>query len=193
MTASALDFTTVIAFVLGAIVATVLLMMTVLRANANDARALRETIAARDADLATERVATATVQATIAQMKLGERDVEERLQRVAQTYVTEAREVLVKTAAERLVAQVTPLNERLDLLGKSLVDLGTARIEDQTRVATLLESLSTKMAGIDDATRRVERVLGHSQARGSWGEFELKRLLELTGMTEHRRGGPVSP
>jgi DNA recombination protein RmuC len=185
MTASALDFTTVIAFVLGAIVATVLLMMTVLRANANDARALRETLAARDADLATERVATATVQATIAQMKLGERDVEERLQRVAQTYVTEAREVLVKTAAERLVAQVTPLNERLDLLGKSLVDLGTARIEDQTRVATLLESLSTKMAGIDDATRRVERVLGHSQARGSWGEFELKRLLELTGMTEH--------
>lgn len=185
MTASALDFTTVIAFVLGAIVATVLLMMTVLRANANDARALRETLAARDADLATERVTTATVQATIAQMKLGERDVEERLQRVAQTYVTEAREVLVKTAAERLVAQVTPLNERLDLLGKSLVDLGTARIEDQTRVATLLESLTTKMAGIDDATRRVERVLGHSQARGSWGEFELKRLLELTGMTEH--------
>jgi|GEM_PF-5165639 len=185
MTASALDFTTVIAFVLGAIVATVLLMMTVLRANANDARALREALAARDADLATERVATATVQATIAQMKLGERDVEERLQRVAQAYVTEAREVLVKTAAERLVAQVTPLNERLDLLGKSLVDLGTARIEDQTRVATLLESLSTKMAGIDDATRRVERVLGHSQARGSWGEFELKRLLELTGMTEH--------
>lgn len=185
MTASALDFTTVIAFVLGAIVATVMLMMTVLRANGNDARALRETIAARDADLATERVATATVQATIAQMKLGERDVEERLQRVAQAYVTEAREVLVKTAAERLVAQVTPLNERLDLLGKSLVDLGTARVEDQTRVATLLESLSTKMAGIDDATRRVERVLGHSQARGSWGEFELKRLLELTGMTEH--------
>ena len=41
------------------------------------------------------------------------------------------------------------------------------------------------MAGIDDATKRVERVLGNSQARGSWGEFELKRLLELTGMTEH--------
>ncbi len=138
----------------------------------------------------------ASAQATIVQIKLGERDVEQRLQRVAQTYVTEAREVLVKAAAdrfagdatafrERLVAQVNPLNERLDLLGKSLVDLGTARTEDQTRVATLLESLSTKMAGIDDATKRVERVLGNSQARGSWGEFELKRLLELTGMTEH--------
>lgn len=132
----------------------------------------------------------------IEQMKLGERDVEERLQRVAATYVDEAREVLVKAAAERfagdadafrerLVAQVAPLNERIDVLGKSLTDLGTVRAQDQTRVATLLEGLDAKMAGIDDATKRVERVLGNSQARGSWGEFELKRLLELTGMTQH--------
>ena len=245
MTTSALDPTIGIAFVTGAIIATVTLLMIVFRARsraranaADDVRTLREMVSARDADLAAERIVLATVraeavhgaslvaearaalvetvrnlerslertgalerelasaQATIAQMKLGERDVEERLQRVAQTYVAEAREVLVKAAAERfagdatafrerLVAQVNPLNERLDLLGKSLVDLGTARTEDQTRVATLLESLSTKMAGIDDATKRVERVLGNSQARGSWGEFELKRLLELTGMTEH--------
>jgi len=134
--------------------------------------------------------------ATIEQMKLGEQDVEARLQRVAGLYVAEARDVLVKAASERfhgdaaafrerLVASVAPLNERIDLLGKSLVDLGTARTQDRERVATLLEGLNAKMAGIDDATRRVERVLGNSQARGSWGEFELKRLLELTGMTEH--------
>jgi DNA recombination protein RmuC len=134
--------------------------------------------------------------ATIRQMKLSESDVEARLQRIAGVYVTEARDVLVKAAAERfqgdasafrerLVASVAPLNERLDLLGKSLGDLGTARTQEQERVATLLEGLGSKMAGIDEATRRVERVLGNSQARGSWGEFELKRLLELTGMTEH--------
>lgn len=231
MTASALAPAILIAFVLGAIVATVTLQLTVLRAK-------NRAVSARDNELAGERISLATARleathgaslveevraslvealrnlqrsldrtgelerelasaaATIAQMKLGERDVEERLQRVAQTYVTEAREVLVNAAAERfagdatafrerLVAQVNPLSERLDLLGKSLVDLGTARTADQTRVATLLENLSAKMAGIDDATKRVERVLGNSQARGSWGEFELKRLLELTGMTEH--------
>jgi DNA recombination protein RmuC len=134
--------------------------------------------------------------ATIQQMRLGEQDVDARLQRIAESYVKEARDVLVKAAADRfhgdatafresLVASVNPLSERLDVLGKSLVDLGTARTADRERVATLLEGLSSKMAGIDDATRRVERVLGNSQARGSWGEFELKRLLELTGMTEH--------
>ncbi len=245
MTASALEPATIIAFVLGAILATVMLVATVLRTKdrdrssaCDDARSLRETLAARDADLTTERIALASARADaahaasltieartslaetarslersldrkgelecelasaqtrIAQMKLGERDVEERLQRVAHVYVTEAREVLVKAAADRfagdatafragLVAQVDPLSERLDLLGKSLADLGTTRTHDQARVATLLENLSTKLAGIDDATKRVERVLGNSQARGSWGEFELKRLLELTGMTEH--------
>ncbi|GAC1476117.1 MAG: hypothetical protein PVSMB8_02380 [Vulcanimicrobiaceae bacterium] len=138
----------------------------------------------------------AAAHATIAQIKAGERDVDERFQRVAAQYVAEARDVLVKAAADRfqgdaslfrekLVASVAPLNERLESLGKSLTDLGTARTADQERVATLLQGLDAKMAGIDHATRRVERVLGNSQARGSWGEFELKRLLELTGMTEH--------
>ncbi|MDQ2858205.1 MAG: DNA recombination protein RmuC [Candidatus Eremiobacteraeota bacterium] len=140
--------------------------------------------------------ALASATATIDQMRLSEKDVDARLQRVAATYVNEAREVLVNAAAERfqgdaaafrerLSASVAPLNERIDVLGKSLTDLGVARTQDQERVATLLEGLNAKMAGIDDATRRVERVLGNSQARGSWGEFELKRLLELTGMTEH--------
>ena len=134
--------------------------------------------------------------ARIEQIKVGEQDVEARLQRVAASYVNETRDVLVNAASERfagdasafrerLVASVAPLSDRIDVLGKSLVDLGTARTQDQERVATLLEGLNSKMAGIDDATRRVERVLGNSQARGSWGEFELKRLLELTGMTEH--------
>jgi DNA recombination protein RmuC len=134
--------------------------------------------------------------ARIEQMQLSEQDVEARLQRVASTYVNEAKEVLVQAAADRfqgdasafregLVASVTPLNERIELLGKSLADLGTARTQDQERVSTLLDGLNSKMAGIDDATRRVERVLGNSQARGSWGEFELQNLLELTGMTEH--------
>jgi DNA recombination protein RmuC len=138
----------------------------------------------------------ARVTETVAQMKLSEADVDARLQRIAGVYVAEARETLVKAAAERfagdastfresLVASVSPLNERLEVLGKSLTDLGSARTEEQTRVATLLSGLDSKMAGIDEATRRVERVLGNSQARGSWGEFELKRLLELTGMTEH--------
>ncbi|GAC1305761.1 MAG: DNA recombination protein RmuC [Vulcanimicrobiaceae bacterium] len=164
---------------------------------------LRATHAGVIAELAASRARTGELERLLAAateridaMTRGEEDVEARLQRVAGLYVAEARDVLVNAAAERfagdavafrerIVASVAPLNDRIDLLGKSLADLGTVRTHDHERVATLLEGLSSKMAGIDDATRRVERVLGNSQARGSWGEFELKRLLELTGMTEH--------
>ncbi len=140
--------------------------------------------------------ALASALGKIEQMKAGEADVEARLQRVAASYVNEARDVLLQAASERfagdanafrerMAASVEPLSNRIVSLDKSLGELGATRMQDQERVATLLEGLNAKMSGIDDATRRVERVLGNSQARGSWGEFELKRLLELTGMTEH--------
>jgi DNA recombination protein RmuC len=163
------------------------------KASRDEALQARDGSAQRVGELERE---LAAANATLVQLKISEQDVDARLQRIAGVYVAEAREVLVQAAAERfagdastfresLVASVTPLNERLEVLGKSIGELGTSRTEDRTRVATLLDGLHTKLAGLDEATRRVERVLGSSQARGSWGEFELKRLLELTGMTEH--------
>ncbi|MBC5822618.1 MAG: DNA recombination protein RmuC, partial [Candidatus Eremiobacteraeota bacterium] len=161
----------------------------VLGARESSIAALRANELQLEASLATERQ-------RLASQKANEQDVEARLQRVAKQYVDEARELLVASAADRLGSEATafreriattvaPLDERLNQLGASLASLGSERTKDQAHVATLLEALSGKMSGIDDATRRVERVLGSSQARGSWGEFELNRLLEMTGMTEH--------
>lgn len=160
-----------------------------LAASESTGGALRADASRLEAALAAERQ-------RVESLRSNETDVEARLQRVAKQYVDEARELLVKSAAERfgadaaafrerIVATVAPLGERLDQLGASLANLGSERTKDQAHVSTLLEALSGKMAGIDDATRRVERVLGNSQARGSWGEFELRRLLEIAGMTEH--------
>ncbi len=150
----------------------------------------------RSEELTAVRIELASERQRCESLKAGEVDVEARLQRVAQHYVDDARELLLKAASERfngdaaafrerIAASVSPLDERLTQLGKSLSELGTERTKDQERLAVLLESLNGKMSGIDDATRRVERVFGNSQARGSWGEFELQRLLEMTGMTEH--------
>jgi DNA recombination protein RmuC len=158
--------------------------------------ALQTKVEGLAADLTSARIDVATERTKCESLRASEVDVEARLQRVAQHYVDDARELLLKAASERfngdaaafrerIAASVSPLDERLTQLGKSLSDLGTERTKDQERVATLLEALNGKMSGIDDATRRVERVFGNSQARGSWGEFELQRLLEMTGMTEH--------
>ncbi len=158
--------------------------------------ALQAKVEGLGSELTSARIAIATERQKCESLKQSEVDVEARLQRVAQHYVEDARELLLKAASERfngdaaafrerIAASISPLDERLTQLGKSLSELGTERTKDQERLATLLEGLNGKMSGIDDATRRVERVFGNSQARGSWGEFELQRLLEMTGMTEH--------
>jgi DNA recombination protein RmuC len=148
----------------------------------------------RVAGLANEQLAGA--RSTIEAMKASEADVEARVIRIAQVNMAEVRETLLTAAAERfagdtgafrekLRATLLPLDEKLATIGASLTTFHEERARDQERQATVLDSLSSKMTGLDDATRRVERVLGNSQARGSWGEYELQRLLEATGMTQH--------
>ena len=146
------------------------------------------------AGLAHEQLAVA--RSTIATMKASQEDVEARVLRIAQANMAEVRDTLLAAAAERfagdsgafrekLRATLLPLDEKLATIGASLTTFHEERIRDQERQAVVLDSLSTKMTGLDDATRRVERVLGSSQTRGSWGEYELQRLLEATGMTQH--------
>ncbi len=186
----------ILAFVFGAVVVTALTWFLALVPLRRERLALQSKNDRLVAEVMSVRIELATELQRCESLKSSEMDVEARLQRVAKQYVDEAREALVKAAGERfsgdaaafrerMTASVSPLSERLEELGKSLSLLGSERTKDQERVATLLEALNGKMAGIDDATRRVERVFGNSQARGSWGEFELLRLLEMTGMTEH--------
>ena len=153
------------------------------------AAALRARVSELELVLAVERRSSEA-------LRENEADVNARFQRVAKAYVDDAQRQLLASTAERfdgnaaalragIDATVAPLQERLTALDGALAKLGTTRAADDARIATLFEGLTGKMTGIDDATRRVERVLGNSQARGSWGEHELQRLLEMTGMTQH--------
>jgi DNA recombination protein RmuC len=187
---------TPVALVLGALVLLVLAALLTFERIRREKLPLQAKIETLTAELTAARIDVATERQRCESLRACEADVEARLQRVAQHYVEDARKVLLQAASERfngdaaafrerMTASVGPLDERLVELRKSLSDLGSERTKNEERVATLLESLTGKMTGIDAATRRVEQIFGNSQARGSWGEFELKRLLEMTGMTEH--------
>ena len=80
--------------------------------------------------------------------------------------------VPVQLALGRLESAVTRADEvRTDT---------SARLAEQLRVVA--ETTTTSTAGLRRETARLVGALGHSEIRGRWGEFQLHRLLETSGL-----------
>ncbi|HYN57020.1 MAG TPA: DNA recombination protein RmuC [Motilibacterales bacterium] len=58
--------------------------------------------------------------------------------------------------------------------------MSTTQLADQLRAVAEATSISTD--GLRRETARLVGALGHSEVRGRWGEFQLRRLLESSGL-----------
>jgi DNA recombination protein RmuC len=105
---------------------------------------------------------------------------DERLKASQQAQVGE----LAKRAAE-VQQLVDPIKETLGKVAQSILDTDQARVASH---ATLMESvrLSTVTSQqLQGQTQSLVRALQAPQARGAWGEMQLRRVVELAGMLEH--------
>jgi DNA recombination protein RmuC len=84
------------------------------------------------------------------------------------------------------------LDERLDPLAGLLreykakvEELETNREKGFVNVQNAADRLLEAQRGVMDETRRLNTILGRSSSRGRWGEIQLERILEISGMTKH--------
>lgn len=80
---------------------------------------------------------------------------------------------------------VKPINESLMKVGTHLTELEKTRVEAYTEVRTQFEMLSTTQKQLRDETGKLVRALRSPSVRGRWGEMQLKRVVEISGMLEH--------
>jgi DNA recombination protein RmuC len=89
-------------------------------------------------------------------------------------------------APEQVAQAMAPVQTALGRLEEAVARAeggratSTAQLAEQLRLVA--EATSTSTEGLRRETARLVGALGHSEVRGRWGEFQLRRLLESSGL-----------
>ena len=100
----------------------------------------------------------------------------------------EAREVDVKTAEATLdkrQAEIKNLAERIAEGQKKIEEQVQRRGETDLRTQAMLEQMGQTIGNLNNETAGLKKALRQPQTRGQWGELQLRRCIEIAGMTEH--------
>lgn len=98
---------------------------------------------------------------------------------------------------------VKPISESLSKFEHKVGELEKAREGAYHAITQQVRSLADGQVGLRTETNKLVQALRRPQTRGRWGEYQLRNVLEMAGMTEHvdfveektiqRDGGHVRP
>jgi DNA recombination protein RmuC len=100
----------------------------------------------------------------------------------------EARKVDAKAAEAALETRQTEIKALADRIAK-----GQEKIEAEVRkrgeidlqTKSIVEQLGQTVGNLNSETAGLKKALRQPQTRGQWGELQLRRCVEIAGMTEH--------
>ena len=87
-----------------------------------------------------------------------------------------------RTAIETLVK---PLGESLSKFETKVDAIEKAREGAYRAITEQVKSLAEGQTGLRSETSRLVQALRRPQTRGRWGEYQLRNVLDMAGMTEH--------
>ncbi|WP_052462793.1 DNA recombination protein RmuC [Nigerium massiliense] len=93
-----------------------------------------------------------------------------------------------ETAAHRLQATeqlMTPIRESLAQFNSRLNEVEQARVKMSAELAGQVRAVQLTGEQLRKETSALSTALRKPQVRGAWGEMQLKRVVEVSGMLEH--------
>ncbi|HWO84824.1 MAG TPA: DNA recombination protein RmuC [Solirubrobacterales bacterium] len=100
----------------------------------------------------------------------------------------ESRKLDAKTAEAALdkrQAEIKNLTERIAKGQERIEKQVQNRGETDLRTQALLEQMGQTIGNLNNETAGLKKALRQPQTRGQWGELQLRRCIEIAGMTEH--------
>ncbi|MGC1166821.1 MAG: DNA recombination protein RmuC [Solirubrobacterales bacterium] len=86
---------------------------------------------------------------------------------------------------DRRQAEIKGLAERIARGQEKIEAEVRKRGETDLQTRTLLEQMGQTVGNLNSETAGLKKALRQPQTRGQWGELQLRRCVEIAGMTEH--------
>ena len=90
-----------------------------------------------------------------------------------------------KEALDQRQAEIKGLAERISQGQERIEKQVQARGETDVQTRALLEQMGQTIGNLNSETAGLKKALRQPQTRGQWGELQLRRCVEIAGMTEH--------
>ncbi|USO02766.1 MAG: DNA recombination protein RmuC [Alphaproteobacteria bacterium] len=84
-----------------------------------------------------------------------------------------------------MVHMIEPISKTLSNLQNQLQTLEKDRIQTSEKLLTQLSDIQGVQKSLHEETAHMRKTFSNSSAKGQWGEIQLKRIVELTGMLEY--------
>jgi DNA recombination protein RmuC len=88
-------------------------------------------------------------------------------------------------ALDKRQAEIKGLAERIAKGQEKIEAEVRRRGETDLQTRTLLEQMGQTIGNLNSETAGLKKALRQPQTRGQWGELQLRRCVEIAGMTEH--------
>ena len=86
---------------------------------------------------------------------------------------------------QELGTLVTPIKDTLQQVDAKLKEVEKTRIDDSANMRSLLGLVGHTQQQLQQETQNLIRALRSPGVRGQWGEVQLRKVVELSGMLEH--------
>jgi DNA recombination protein RmuC len=98
---------------------------------------------------------------------------------------TQAAEAALQKREAEFRRLTEPIGKNLERIEKEVSTMSRDRRSADGAVRTLLDEMKIGLGDLGTQTGTLVKALRQPQTRGQWGEVQLKRCVEIAGMTEH--------
>ncbi|MCH7548190.1 MAG: DNA recombination protein RmuC [Candidatus Krumholzibacteriota bacterium] len=121
----------------------------------------------------------------VAWMEMAEKKMDDAFAALAGKALRDNMEVLKEQAKGDLKVVIDPLTEKLASLDGHVRELEKTRRGAYEGLTQQLTDLGQAQARLQQATTTLSQALKSSGVRGKWGELQLRRVVEMAGMTKN--------